>query len=606
MKKFFLLPAVFVLLLNLFSCQKEKEMTLEEIENYRADDDRELLDLTVSKPYENQKFIAGKKGGVWNASLDSDPKTFNIYIAERDATSNALVSYLLEELVDYDANKREWIPKAASFKIETDKEKDTLTVHYTLRDDMYWTWPCNDRKIPVSADDVVWYYNEVQGNVQFASSGYTGQFVTMADGSERHIECIKTGEKTFDFIFPRIVADPILATNTILIPHFVYKDAMEKNGVQGVKDLFAVNIDVKELPSCGMWYLTEYTPGQRLVYCRNENYWQKDERGISIPYREKMIFQIIGEENTSYLLFKEGKLDYHSPKPEQLSEMINDSKDIYTVYNAEGSYGAPLWSFNQNPQNKNENYYRWFTKKQFRQAMSCILNRDRIALQVYRGLASAKLDFFSEINPYYNPKIKLKYLYDLEHARKLLESIGIKMDSNGIMRDEKNIPIEFDLTVVSGVSIYSDIASIIADEASKIGIKINIRQTDFQKLVEMLTSTYDWQSLMVGLGSNAFPSQGSNVWPSKGNLHLWYPLQKEPATDWEERLDYVYNEGSYTIDRDKAQKLWDEENEIILEQCPVIYLMQSKSFFALNNRWNDVNFYYDNKYGARTEYIFLR
>jgi len=187
-----------------------------------------------------------------------------------------------------------------------------------------------------------------------------------------------------------------------------------------------------------------------------------------------------------------------------------------------------------------------------------------------------------------------------------LAGIGIKQDSTGVMRDKQGRAVEFDLSIPSDVTVHSDTAYIIADEASKIGIKITVRQTDFQKLVAQLTGTYDWSSIFIGLGVLYWPTQGSNVWPSDGNLHLWYPLQKEPATDWEARVDYLYNEGSYTADPVKAQIIWDEYQRIILEQCPVIYLMRQRTFFAMSNRWDFTNFYYDNLNGAETSYLFLK
>jgi peptide/nickel transport system substrate-binding protein len=112
--------------------------------------------------------------------------------------------------------------------------------------------------------------------------------------------------------------------------------------------------------------------------------------------------------------------------------------------------------------------------------------------------------------------------------------------------------------------------------------------------------------VFIAFGAPLFPTQGSNVWPSSGNLHLWHPLQKSPATDWEARIDYLYNEGSYTIDKEKARIFWDEYQRILLEQCPIIYLVRPRSFFALNGRWDFSNFYYDNTRGSDTEWLFLR
>ena len=265
-----------------------------------------------------------------------------------------------------------------------------------------------------------------------------------------------------------------------------------------------------------------------------------------------------------------------------------------------------LWSFNQNPKNSDKPFYSWFCKKEFRQAMSCILNRERIINQTFRGLAQPQYFFFPPINPYYNEKIQLEYRYDVQRALKLLKSAGFTRDNDGIMRDEKGNPVEFDLALASGITVLSDMGQIICDEASKIGIKINVRQTDFQKLVESLTSSFDWQSCIIALGTLRFPNQGNNVWKSDGNLHLWYPMQKTPATEWEARVDALHEEGEFTVDHAAAKKIWDEYQSIILEQCPVIYLVRMRSFFAIRNRWDLSNVYFDNQNGIESRWIYLR
>ena len=140
-----------------------------------------------------------------------------------------------------------------------------------------------------------------------------------------------------------------------------------------------------------------------MVFRRNPHYWNENINGLSIPYYEENIVQILPDQNTQYLVFMQGRLESYSARPEDLYELINRDNPFYTVFNAEGSIGASLWSFNQNPVNSDTPQYDWFTQKEFRQAMSCLLHRDRINAQVYRGLAEPKLDFFPPPNPFFNP-----------------------------------------------------------------------------------------------------------------------------------------------------------------------------------------------------------
>jgi len=594
------------LVLALCACTKDDEMSMEELAAFNAEGLRELLAKTQTKPWRGEDFVPGRLGGSWNSSMIKDPKSFNHLIAERDAETAGIMRSMTDYLVEYDVVRREWKAKCAAPQIVVDDTNQTLDVIYTLRDDLYWSYYGSGRKVPVTSDDVIFWYNEIEGDERFQSSAFNGQFLTMEDGSDARITIHRIDEKRFRFHFPRIVADPLLTTNRDFGPHHVYEPAKRDGGTQGVLDLFSVASDPKLIPSMGEWFLVEYVPSQRLVFKRNPDYWDKDRAGLSIPYIEENIVQILPDQNTQYLVFKQGNLETYSARSEDLNELVNRENASYTVFNAEGAIGAALWSFNQNPQNADAPYYDWFTQKEFRQAMSCLLNRARINAQVYRGLAEPKLDFFPPPNPYYNPDILLEYQYDPPRALELLESAGFTRDRRGVLRDAQNRRVEFDLSFSADVTTTAEIASIIVDELRKVGIKVNIRATDFQKLVEQLTATYDWQSIMIGLGNNFFPTQGSNVWPSTGNLHLWYPLQEKPHTDWEARIDYLYNEGSYSISRTKAGIIWDEYQRLILEQCPIIYLMRPRTFWAVQNRWDFANVYYDNLNGAETTHIFLK
>jgi len=224
---------------------------------------------------------------------------------------------------------------------------------------------------------------------------------------------------------------------------------------------------------------------------------------------------------------------------------------------------------------------------------------------VYRGLAEPKLWFFPPPNPFYNPDIRLQFTYDRRRALELLESIGMSRDAQGVMRDERGNRVEFDLSFPADVFIWSDKATVMADMLAGIGIRVNLRPTDFQRLVQQLTVTFDWQSVLISLGPSLFPTQGVNVWLSSGNLHMWHPLQESPHTEWEARIDWLFNEGMFTYDAERAWPIWNEFQEIILYQLPVIYLMRQRSFWAINDRWDLSNVFFDNMNSAMTSRVFL-
>ena len=581
----------------------DEELSEGEATSQREEARAAILAKTVSRPG-GQEWELGGPGGTWLSSLTNDPKTFNTLTA-RDGDTRAVVDLLFDHLADYDPYEREFIPNLASFTVEVDEEADSLTVFYTLRDDLYWTTLADpSTRVPVTAADVVFWYDEIEGDQELQQPGYAGQFIELPDGSEARIEVTGVDARTVAFHYPRIVANPILSTNMSFGPRHLYEPAKREGGAEGVLNLFSIDTDPATIPSVGPYYVAEYEPGVRVVAVRNPNYWKRDAAGVPLPYLERVIYQIVPDRNTELLLFKEGNKDSYSLRPEDLDELLNVAEPDFTVYNGGASLGSAFIAFNQNPDTMDELVHSWFSQTRFRQAMSALLNRDRIASQVYRGLAEPALHFFARANPYFDESIRQEFSYDPERARELLAEIGIRPNAEGLMEDAAGNHVEFNLHVGAENNVGVDVMNIFADELKAVGITGNVRAIDFQKLVEMLTSTYDWHVATASLGANYWPSGGSNVWQSKGNFHLWHPLQEEPATDWEARVDYLYNEGRFTIDRERAKAIYDEYQRLLLDQAPMTYIVHPLSFVAVRDKW--ANVFYDTLGGLDSDYLYLR
>lgn len=579
------------------------EVTREEAETQRTDRRSDLLGQMVSRPGPPE-FRVGSVGGEYVSAVNNDPKTFNTLTA-RDADTRDIVDTLSGYLAEYDAYEREFTPALATFEVEVSQEDDRLRVFYTLRDELYWTTPNSGPEswVPVTADDIVYWYDEIEGDADLQLPGYPGQFVDMPDGGRERTTVEKVDERTVVFIFPRIVANPILQTNMRPWPKHIFEPAKRDGGVEGVLNVLSVDTDVTEIPSIGPYHIVEYSPGVRIVMQRNPNYWKTDDEGTTLPYIERLIYRIVPDDNTEYLLFQDGRKDAHSVKPEQLEDLLSVEDRDYSVYNGGEALGSAFFVFNQNPANLDPVKLSWFTRTEFRQAMSSLLNRPRIAQQVYRGLAAPAHHFAATANRFFDPEIRLEYTYNPERAIELLASIGITRGDDGLMYDDAGNHIEFDFFMGAENQTGIDTVNIFADELKDVGITLNVRPIDFQNLVERLTNTYDWDAATVALGANYWPSGGSNVWQSSGNFHLWRPLQAEPATEWEARVDRLYNEIRFTIDDDEARALYDEMQEILLTELPLMYTVHPFSFLAIRDKWNNV--YYDTLGGSDTEYFFL-
>ena len=549
-----------------------------------------LLKKTVYLPGSTDPYPKGRSGGTWHNTLTNDLKTFNPVLGVYDAESAQILDNLSSYLLDYDPYKKQWKPlAAASYAVTVNDAAGTMDVMFTLRNDLYWTTPADPaRKVKVTSDDVVFWYNEIEGDPAMQHSGYAGQFVQMPDGTKKHIDMEKIDDLRFVMHYPRIVAMPELSSNRNFGPRYIFEPEKKAHGAQGVLNLWTINTDPRSIPSMGPYYVESNRPGVQVTLVRNPNYFKTDDYGQKIPYIERYETKIVPNKDTEKLKFQAGELDGYTLRPEDLEDMVNKDPKEYTVYNNGLALGSAFISWNQNPRNLAPKYVKWFSNTTFRQAMSCFFNRERVVDEVYRGLADPDLDFFAKANPYYDPAIKQQFTYDPQRGKQLLASIGIKPNAAGLMQDADGNVIEYSLTVPIETNLDIDIGTIYADELKKVGIKLTVKPVQFQKIVDGLMKGYDWQAIMIGVGANYFPIQGDNVWLSSGNLHLWNPLQQKPATAWEARVDDLYWQGYSERDPVKAKKIWDQYQRILLDQVPVMYIVYADSFSAYRDTWANI------------------
>ncbi|MDP2652722.1 MAG: ABC transporter substrate-binding protein [Candidatus Omnitrophota bacterium] len=522
-----------------------------------------------------------KHGGQIVLSTTSDPRSFNDIIAKETSTSE-ITGLIFEGLTRTDPETLKIIPTLAE---RWEVSEDGLTWTFHLRRGVQW----NDGH-PFTADDVVFTYNDLIFNPDIPTSS---RDIFTIDG--KPFAVFKIDDHTVRFILPVKFAPFLRGVGQAIVPKHKLAQPLKEG-----KFNFTWGIDTapREIVGTGPFRLAKYEPGQRIVLEGNPYYWRKSAEGDRLPYVDRLIFLIVQNADVELLKFLEGSVDAYSFRGMDyplLKPM--DRERNFTVYDMGPAFGSNFLAFNlnagQNPKTSkpfvDPAKLSWFTDPAFRRAVAHAVDKKRMIEIVKNGLGYPQDSPMSPADAFfYNPGVP-QYEYDLEKAARTLNEAGFKRkNGDGVLEDSQGRPVEFTLYTNADNSERMDIAAIIRNDLEKLGMRINFKPVEFNTLVSKLTSTFEWDALVMGLTGGVEPHFGKNVWSSDGQLHLWNPRQKAPATDWEKRIDELFSLGVQELDEGKRKVFYDEFQVLVSQQLPVIYTVLSARISAVRNRFGNL------------------
>ncbi|MCX7760215.1 MAG: ABC transporter substrate-binding protein [Hydrogenothermaceae bacterium] len=533
----------------------------------------ENVNLIKSIDISNLEPQIGKEGGTLQRLLSSDAKTLNPVMAQ-ETSSTAIISPLFNGLTK--TNVKTLLPEPdLAEKWESNKEGTVW--RFYLRDAKWF-----DGK-PVTADDVVFTYNQIYYNDSIPTSS---RDVLTVEGKPFKVR--KIDDKTVEFELPKPFAVFLNAVSQPILP----KHILEKSVKEGkFPSTWNVNTDPSQIVGTGPYRLVKYQLGQYVVYERNPYYWERDEIGNQLPYIKVIKSQIVKDPNVSLIKFLSGESDIYGVRPSDLGKLMEQAKKgDFTIYNLGATPSTLFIVFNQNPKAPIPPYkLRWFQDKRFRQAISYAIDREGIASMVYNGLATP---IYTAVTPanrrLYDESYYPKYPYNLKKAKEILLSIGFKEGKDGYLYDTENHRLSFTLITNAGNKEREAIGNIVKEDLKKIGVEVNFQGLDFNNLVSKLMSSFDYDAVIIGLTGSMDPYFGQNVWLSSGQMHMWYPKQPKPQTDWEANIDKFFNQAAIEIDQSKRDKLYKEAFKIIGEYQPMIFIVAPQELVAVRNRLKNV------------------
>ncbi len=534
-------------------------------------------------------FQRGAYGGTLYSALSSDPKTFNLVLAHETSSTDA-VGELFEGLTEVDVKTLKPSPSLAQ---SWEFKDGGLKWIFHLRKGVKWF----DGK-EFTADDVVFTYNEIYFNPKIPNSTKDSFLI----GGK--LPTVKKLDKyTVEFDLPSPFAPLLYSLGAPIFPKHILKNVVKEGKFM---EFWNVSTPPSKLIGTGPYMLVKYEPGQYLVYKRNPYYWKKSPWGDRLPYVEKKIKYIIPDVNTQLLKFKSGELDFYSVRGEDYPQLKrSEKKGNYTIYNLGPSLTADFICFNQNPKALPKWKFKLFSNRKFRWAISHAVDRKGIVLTVYNGLGEPVYGPITPANKLYWDENYPKFPYNLKEAKELLKSIGLKdRNGDGWLETPDGHTVEINLLTNSNNPLRVQIGAILKYDLKKLGIKVNFQPLDFNTLVEKLLNTHDFDAVIIGLTSSVDPNGGRNVWMSSGQLHMWNPNQKKPATPWEAEVDKLFEEGARTLDFKRRVEIYKKAFYIITYEQPLIYIAAPLVLEAVRNR---VRNYYPTVWGVyKPEMLFLK
>ncbi len=318
-----------------------------------------------------------------------------------------------------------------------------------------------------------------------------------------------------------------------------------------------------------------WAPGKLMKLVRNENYWGPR------PAAEALVWLEIENDVARLTAFKNGEIDVFGAQPDQYEQLKNDSaiRQKFTAHEymaIPSGYSFVAWNLRRGGQPT------IFADKRVRQAMTLLIDRQRIAREVMLDLADVTSGPFDDASNQSDPEIR-PHPFDPSRALSLLAECGWKPASDGVIRNAQGQSLAFTLTYPSGNDIYERIMLMLKDTFNRYGVLMTQDPQEWSVFIERVDGrAFDACALAWGGGAiegdirQMFHSSqiagGANNFTSYRNAEL----------------DQTIDRARRTIDEDARMKLWQACHRILHEDQPYTFMLRRKSTLFIDSRFHNV------------------
>ncbi|HJX03191.1 MAG TPA: ABC transporter substrate-binding protein [Dehalococcoidia bacterium] len=462
-------------------------------------------------------FIEGSYGG--------DAETLNLLLAS-DGTSFSYIGHTMDSLANYN-NELDINLLCLAKDIEV--STDGLTYTVTIRDDLKWS-----NGSSVTARDYVYTMKNLMFSA-WLNYPYKDSWQEHVDGRTVLVQPEVVNDTTFTI--RRQTVDPeFVYTIYDLIPYPEYI-AIE---YEGDVDAFTQAAEFNNLTytgNLGPYKFKEWIRNDRFVVERNPDYYLGKD--IGAPYFEQYVVKQFGTSATMLAALEAGDITLAGIEPQKVSRFKEMQRiNVYTVPTG----GYTLLAYNQR-----KNSWEGMSNILVRQALSMSISKELICQKIYLGFAEPAYSFIPVVSPWYDADAVAKYgvgsLHDKQKAIEKFAQAGYAREENGKLQvtDKDGKPVKLILVTTTGGGLAEDIAYLVKQELSEIGIEVELKLVPWENILRKYMmnkvpgsdqtprdnngpdaiSEEPWDMILMAFGTDVMAPSGSSVFfTSDGGLNF--------------------------------------------------------------------------------------
>ena len=334
----------------------------------------------------------------------------------------------------------------------------------------------------------------------------------------------------------------------------------------------------EKISGSGPYQFKEWVTDERIVLEKKKDWWGDNyakDNGMFEAYPRQIIYRPMKDATPAVAMLQNGTLDATYQLPNSTFLELKDDPNITKNYNLLNppSISVSYVGINGNiPKLKD---------KRVRKALAHLMDMDEVIKSVKLGMAQKLTSVIPSELPYSAKNLK-PYDFNVKKASQLLTEAGWK-DTNNNGTVDKNIngkieEMKLEYIFSSGSEISNGIAILFQNAAKKAGVEINVSPIERGQITKKIRNN-NFELYPAAFGADLDYYDFFDIWHTTGPRNRFGFGNAE--------TDKIIEEIRTTTDDARRNQLYQEIQEIMYEEMPIIFLYRTQDCVAIHKRFDN-------------------